>query len=356
MTLSRIWRARATRHVIAWLLIIGSFNTMQRAASQQDLRVMGAPYSLLFLLLPAAIIYAHFALLTYVLERRRYLTYTLGLAAVLAAGTGGLYAVRDFGRLGAVQLHPDKTAPKRVQATVGVNAGEDEMLPQVEALLNVLLLLVASTTVRYVRRGIVSHLQVQQLRALQLETELSLLKAQVNQHFLFNTLNNLYGLSLAAPDQMPEALLQLAGLMRYQLDSSRQAAVTVGTEAEYLANYIGLEKLRLRANTQVEFTADLPHPDRPLAPLLLLPLVENCFKHAIGPGGSNTIRIHLSQTDVGLTLRTDNSVPPHFRPAPSGLGLPSLQARLAQHYPGARHRLQVEADAAHYAATLVLVL
>ena len=149
---------------------------------------------------------------------------------------------------------------------------------------------------------------------------------------------------------------QLAGLMRYQLDSSRQATVTVGTEAEYLANYIGLEKLRLRENTNVEFTADLPHPDRPLAPLLLLPLVENCFKHAIGPNGDNTIRIHLTQTDTSLTLRTGNSIPAQFRPAPSGLGLPTLRVRLAQFYPGHRHRLAVEASDTFYAANLQLVL
>ncbi len=155
---------------------------------------------------------------------------------------------------------------------------------------------------------------------------------------------------------MPEALLQLAGLMRYQLDSSRQSTVTVGTEAEYLANYVGLEKLRLRANTRVEFLVDLPHPDRPLAPLLLLPLVENCFKHAIDPSGENLIRIHLTQTDTGLTLRTGNSIPAQFRPAPSGLGLPTLRARLAQFYPGSRHRLAVEATATFYAANLQLVL
>jgi LytS/YehU family sensor histidine kinase len=101
--------------------------------------------------------------------------------------------------------------------------------------------------------------QVQRLRTLQLKTELDLLNAQVNQHF-FNTLNNLHGLSINAPEQMPEVVLQLAGLMRYQLDNSRLATVTVGTEAEYLVSYVGLEKLRLRANTQVEFVADLPQP------------------------------------------------------------------------------------------------
>jgi two-component system LytT family response regulator len=126
-------------------------------------------------------------------------------------------------------------------------------------------------------------------------------------------------LSINAPEQMPEVVLQLAGLMRYQLDNSRLATVTVGTESEYLVNYVGLEKLRLRANTQVEFVADLPQPQQRIVPQPLLPLLENYFKHAIGPAGANDIRISLTQQEGVLTLRTDNSIPVEFRPAASGL-------------------------------------
>jgi LytS/YehU family sensor histidine kinase len=298
----------------------------------------------------ALAIYVHYWLLTHLLEQRRYALYAVATAATVLAGGWLLTLVQHVEQVNFVHIGlADNTNPSGSSAyKLGFKLGKGAA--------NVLFAMIMATIARYVRRGIVSHYQMQQLRALQLETELSLLKAQVNQHFLFNTLNNLYGLSLAAPDQMPEAMLQLAGLMRYQLDSSRQSAVTVGTEAEYLANYIGLEKLRLRDNTRVEFTVDLPHPEQSLAPLLLLPLVENCFKHAIGPSGENTIRIHLTQTDVGLTLRTGNSIPPHFRAAPSGLGLPTLRKRLAQYYPGNRHRLDIKTSDAFYAANLQLVL
>ena len=295
----------------------------------------------LLLAVGAATVYSHFWLLTRFLDVRRYLAYAATTLVLMLLGGTVLATALQLGDVGPAGNSAMVRSPSyKIGNAIG----------------KLSLVLVATTAARYVRRGIVSHFQMQQLRALQLETELNLLKAQVNQHFLFNTLNNLYGLSLAAPDQMPEALLQLAGLMRYQLDSSRQSTVTVGTEAEYLANYIGLEKLRLRDNTTVEFTTNLPHPDRPLAPLLLLPLVENCFKHAIDPSGDNTIRIHLTQTDTGLTLRTGNTIPAQFRPAPSGLGLPTLRARLAQFYPGNRHRLAVEATATFYAANLQLVL
>lgn len=341
MKFSRIWRHRAFRHGLVWLLLLSVSGVVKQQVPKPGQDTFA--HSALLLALMALPIYVHYWLLTHLLERGRYGRYLAATAATVVGSSLLLDAANQSIQLITV----DRSSPHAEQYTIPT---------LVNTAIGVLLLLAVATVARYMRRGIVSHYQMQQLRALHLETELSLLKAQVNQHFLFNTLNNLYGLSLAAPDQMPEALLQLAGLMRYQLDSSRQSTVTVGTEAEYLANYIGLEKLRLRSNTQVEFSADLPHPDRPLAPLLLLPLVENCFKHAVGPSGDNTIRIHLSQTDTGLTLQTDNSIPPHFRPAPSGLGLPNLRARLAQFFPGKRHTFSVEATDTHYRATLHLLL
>jgi hypothetical protein len=338
MKINRFWRSRVLRHVLGWLLLMGLISATLLAVFPAEkahdvLRTM--PLHLALLAVP---IYLHFWALSRYLEQGRF----------------GLYALATLGTtLFGILLDALFDTPRIL--VIGADEAYD-LSDFANSFTGILFALLATSIIRYTRRGIISHFQMQKLRALQLETELSLLKAQVNQHFLFNTLNNLYGLSLTAPEQMPEALLQLAGLMRYQLDSSRQNTVTVGTEAEYLANYVGLEKLRLRDNTQVEFIADLPHPDRPLAPLLLLPLVENCFKHAIGPQGENSIRIHLSQTDAGLTLRTDNSVPPHFRPAPSGLGLPNLRARLAQFYPGNRHHFTVEATEKRYQATLALVL
>jgi sensor histidine kinase YesM len=338
---ARFWQSRVARHGIVWLLVIGLFALLARAAGAGSLTTLGLQYTVLLLGVQAVAIYVHFWLLTHLLERR-YWQYALATVTLIAAGAAVLVLVEQVDKLNMVKLQANGQPPT------------GSFMQFVQSAANVVFALVLASIARYVRRGIVGQAQVRKLHALQLETELSLLKAQVNQHFLFNTLNNLYGLSLAAPDQMPEALLQLAGLMRYQLDSSRQAQVTVGTEAEYLANYIGLEKLRLRQNTHVEFTADLPYPDQPLAPLLLLPLVENCFKHAIGPSGENTIRITLTQTEASLTLRTNNSIPPHFRPTPSGLGLPTLRARLAQFYPGARHQLTLDATATHYTATLTL--
>ena len=331
------WKLRTVRHGAVWLLAFALLGVMAWQDSDPDHTWERVDYSLLSLGVFILAIYSHFWLLTHLLERHRYGWYSLGTAATILA-CGVLLSEGN-----------------QVMQSILQDDGGHELEIWLGAA-NIALGVVIATGIRYARRGIVGHFQMQQLRAQKLETELSLLKAQVNQHFLFNTLNNLYGLSLAAPDKIPEALLQLAGLMRYQLDSDRQNQVTVGTEAEYLANYVGLEKLRLRANTRVEFRTHLLYPERPLAPLLLLPLVENCFKHAVGPGGPNIIRIYLTQTETDLILRTDNSIPQYFRPAPSGLGLPNLRTRLAQYYPSPRHCLVFEAGADHYTATLKLQL
>ena len=353
MTFPRFLSPRVVRHLIGWALIVSLFAYLDRVVLPKQFRVFGLPYSLPVLLGPALAMYAHYWLLTHELERRRYGRYLAGTVAAVLLGSALLATL-------AVYVVPAQDSPVmfgKGAIDVAVAAPPKFWLAQFgQAAANVVAVLLMATATRYVRRGIMSHFQLQQLRAQQLETELSLLKAQVNQHFLFNTLNNLYGLSLAAPDEVPEALLQLADLLRYQLDSSRQQTITVSSEAEYLRNYIGLEKLRLRSGTEVEFHAELPYPDRPLAPLLLLPLVENCFKHAVVPGGAGFIRIGLVQTATTLTLRTENSVPTTFRPAPSGVGMPTLRARLAQFYPGGQHHLAAEATPGRYVAMLRLEL
>ncbi|SFQ79189.1 sensor histidine kinase [Hymenobacter arizonensis] len=338
MRKTRFWQHRAGRHGLGWLGALALLGVLAWQEANPVLRVERVSYSVLSLGVLALAVYAHFWLLPRLLERGRYAWHGLATLALLAAG-GHLLT------LGAQALH--RLLHDRGGYGAGVFLGA----------LNLGLGVALATALHYARQGLVSRFELHRLRAERLETELRVLKSQVNHHFLFNTLNNLYGLSLAQPERIPRALLQLAGLMRYQLDHGRPRPVTVGSEAEYLANYIGLEKLRLRPNARVELHVQVPYPDQPLAPLLLLPLVENCFKHAIGPGGAATsIRICLTQTATTLTLRTENSLPPHFRPVPSGLGLPNLRARLAQHYPAPRHVLALDARPDHYTARLTLTL
>lgn len=174
-------------------------------------------------------------------------------------------------------------------------------------------------------------------QVLQQDEQIRFLHAQLNPHFFFNTLNNLYGISLHEPARMPELLMQLSKLMRYQVESSRRAWVTLQQEIEFITSYITLEQERLGKRCRISYQ---PPADEPalqsyqLAPLLLMPLVENAFKHGTGDlkGCFVDITIHLKRNRLDLTI--NNSLPVH-KPAEgsTGVGLENTRKRLDMLYP-----------------------
>jgi len=160
------------------------------------------------------------------------------------------------------------------------------------------------------------------------KAELDFLKAQINPHFYFNTLNNLYGLALLKSDKAPNAILKLSEIMEYVIYDARTERVAIEKEIEYLRNYIELEGLRLEDNANVKFEIENESQGLEIAPLLLLPLLENAFKH----GTTNSERIDIQifiqvnpQKDE-LRLEVKNYFEPNDKKA--GLGIENLQKRL----------------------------
>ncbi|MDF7813040.1 sensor histidine kinase [Hymenobacter sp. YC55] len=198
-----------------------------------------------------------------------------------------------------------------------------------------------------------------------LRTELSLLKTQLHPHFLFNTLNNIYSLTLQASPQAPEAVLRLAELMRYQLYDSTDDLVPLAREIRHLHGFLALQLLRLppdEADEALPFTVLLPpgaEYARRLPPMLLLPLVENAFKHGDLAARPVVARLHLQlQPDGRLlfsVLNYCNPQVPSDLAAPGGMGLANLQRRLELLYPG-RHSLSVAATATEYQVKLEVQL
>ncbi|OWP64912.1 hypothetical protein CDA63_00715 [Hymenobacter amundsenii] len=189
-------------------------------------------------------------------------------------------------------------------------------------------------------------------------TELALLKTQLHPHFLFNTLNNIYSLTLQASPQAPEAVLRLAGLLRYQLYESADDLVPLAREISHLQSFLTLQQLRLpsgeEADEAIEFRILLPpgaeHALR-LPPMLLLPLVENAFKHGDLTARPHVVRLVLElATDGQLHFTVRNRVAPDAAP-PGGVGLANLRRRLELLYPE-RHALVITANAEQYAARL----
>lgn len=171
-----------------------------------------------------------------------------------------------------------------------------------------------------------------------LAAEYRLLQSQVQPHFLFNTLNNLISVSLHQPAQMPNLLQRLAGLLSYQLHESHRPTVPITKEMAYLTDYISLEQIRYgdRLDVQTNFNELTSLTNLKIPPMLLLPFVENAFKH--GAAQSETacwIQLHLSQAGNRLIFSVENSVPDGVSyPSTTGLGLTNLKQRLDILFPG----------------------
>ncbi|MFN8256051.1 MAG: histidine kinase [Bacteroidales bacterium] len=177
-----------------------------------------------------------------------------------------------------------------------------------------------------------------------LESELKLLKSQIHPHFLFNTLNNLYALTLKKSDKAPEMVIQLSNLLEYSLYSDKKNEVSLNEEVKQILGYIDLEKLRFghRLKIDVEINGDMEALN--IAPLMLLPFVENSFKHGASKDlKSPFISLNVLVSGNQLQFSIKNS---YHREAGNsegfkeGIGLKNVKRRLELLYPG-KHRLEI---------------
>jgi hypothetical protein len=190
--------------------------------------------------------------------------------------------------------------------------------------------------------------------------ELSLLKAQINPHFFFNTLNNIYVLTEVDPKVAGEAIHQLSKMMRYLLYDTQNGDNMLSQEIAFVKNYISL--MRLRLTDVVKINIDIPAhlQDMPLAPMIFLPFVENAFKHGVSATHQSYINIILSQRDKVLELTVSNSILNENSLSldnDSGIGVVNTKRRLDLLYPG-KYKLDIrEPDvASEYTVHLVLDL
>ena len=187
--------------------------------------------------------------------------------------------------------------------------------------------------------------KMNQVQLEKLTTEINYLRAQINPHFLFNTLNNLYGMALKKSEKMPEIILRLSKMMDYMLYDSDETLVYLVKDIENLENYISLERIRQGNNAVINYSLEGSPGDRKIAPLLFLPLVENGFKHGVNELIKEAyLDIHLTITTNDISLSVKNNFKLKKEPLPEqrgGIGLANLQRRLELFYPG-KHRLQVQ--------------
>ncbi len=162
------------------------------------------------------------------------------------------------------------------------------------------------------------------------EAELQNLKSQLNPHFLFNTLNNIYSLIAISPERAQEVVHDLSRLLRYVLYESSESYVTVGKDLEFLRNYIELMRIRLPEHVKVKTDIQTSSPETQIAPLLFITLVENAFKHGVSNNKPSFIDIEIKADDKRVICNIRNSHFPkdYHDKSGSGIGIPNLRKRL----------------------------
>lgn len=184
------------------------------------------------------------------------------------------------------------------------------------------------------RNSIIKKENIEKER-LQREIELKYLKEQVNPHFLFNSLNSIYALSRQKSPETPDLVMQLSELMRYQLESSKKDAVLLKEELEFIENYLLLEEKRLSKRSAIEFLIKGEFIGLKIAPMLLIPFVENAIKHgAQSTNEKSSIDVTVSVKNTQLNLIVENSKPSNTVVSDrKGLGLENVKRRLNLLYP-----------------------
>lgn len=216
--------------------------------------------------------------------------------------------------------------------------------------------IICSIGIRFLLDWYQESYMAKQILAQQQAAELQYLKAQINPHFLFNTLNNLYGLSLEESKKVPGMILKLSDILSYSLYESAVDRVPLEKEIHLVKDFISLEMERYGDRMQVAFEIDEEVDEQvEIAPLLLIPLVENAFKHGVKEATEAIpIRIHIIQADKELIFEVQNQISEVLEPTPSkkqGLGLKNLKRRLDLVYPK-RHQLETHRKADQYIAQL----
>jgi len=197
-----------------------------------------------------------------------------------------------------------------------------------------------------------------QLERINTETELKYLKSQINPHFLFNSLNSIYSLALQKSDLAPELILKLSDILRYILYDGSEKKVSLTQEIKYLKSYLELEKVRhgSRMKLDIEIIGDTDTKE--IAPMLLIPFVENSFKHGLGKDIANGfVNVKIETTKSDLHFEISNSKPINGSEVSKqknyqgGIGLINVQKRLNLLYPR-KHNLKIGSEGNEFKVVL----
>jgi hypothetical protein len=199
--------------------------------------------------------------------------------------------------------------------------------------------------------------RIKQSEKEKLAAELAYLKSQINPHFLFNTLNNIYALALKKSDDTANAIVKLSGMMRYNITDAQSEFIEIEKEIDYISSYIELQKIRIGETAKVNFTINGIAHKHQIAPLLLISFIENAFKYGVNPEIESIIQIAIDITYNTIELKVSNKIVPVsiLDNTKTGTGIANVIRRLDLLYSG-KYQLQISHTDTDYTVTLIITI
>ena len=217
-----------------------------------------------------------------------------------------------------------------------------------------LLPVVFAMAIRYAQRNFSLEIAQKEVQAQKLQADLTQLRYQLQPHFFFNALNNIYSLIAFDPQKAQKSVHSLSKLMRHFMQNSDQKQISLAEEVDFLQQYISLMQLRLTDKTTVQVDFPKQVPQLTIAPLLFISLVENAFKHGVSATTTTTLSFSLKVEGNTVIFRSENTkIPTQESLYSSGIGIDNLKKRLTLLYPE-RHQYTIEEKEGKYIAQLTI--
>ncbi|MEZ7498663.1 sensor histidine kinase [Flavobacterium sp. Arc3] len=334
-TSNKLYKISVTHHVIFWLIYF-SFNTFRWGSYFNDFlysfksNLLGFPIHMILCYLNI------FVLMPYLVYKKKYFSYIIAILLALLIMMVVKFELTYY-------LLGHKVWPEGPQSIDRIN-----LTYAIDTMIGELYVITFATAIKITLDFLNENKRAADLTKIQLETELLFLKAQVSPHFFFNTLNNIYSLSVDRSDKTPKIILKLSELMRYMIYETKNGRQSLENEILCIQNYLDLERIRHDNRLQVNMAISGDIEDKKIAPILLLSFIENAFKHGVNKNiGNVKVDIKFKIKEDFLYFSISNPMPNTIISeeninATNGIGLANVTKRLELGYKKNDYKLTIK--------------
>jgi two-component system LytT family sensor kinase len=334
-------------HVLGWLLFFSLVIGFAYVApgGENVLRQIFSFHFLVFYVIYLSLFYLNLYVLIPKLYLKQQWFYYLAILSVLFVG---VYLLKPFDH-----MLQHNAPPGRPPSPMQHQRGRGPVI-DVISIVSFLLVWAASIVISVIREWRITLQRAARAEADKAQAELSFLKAQINPHFLFNTLNNIYSLAVTKNESTSFAVMKLSNIMRYVTDDATHDFVPLQSEVDCISDYIDLQRLRLNKKTEICFSVTGNMEDKQIAPLILITFVENVFKYGISNHEPSPVTIKISADEKTITLFCQNTLFTTLRRIErTGIGIKNTKQRLEFLYRN-KHLLNITTENGLYTVLLTL--